>query len=117
MSVEAGSDKGPEHYAPLAKWLHWIIALCVLTIIPMGIIMHEMKPGALQDQLYNLHRSLGVLVMALVLLRIIVRITYGAPAPYAGLTGFERMASGIVHFRASCKTLRGIRQLGADFAG
>lgn len=87
----------PEHYAPAAKWLHWITALCILTIIPVGIVMHEMKPGALQNQLYDLHRSLGFVVLLLVILRFATRLSHGAPPPYAGLTRFERMASTSVH--------------------
>ena len=39
----------PEHYASSSKWLHWLTAVCVFIIIPVGIIMHEMKPGALQN--------------------------------------------------------------------
>lgn len=87
----------PEHYAPAAKWLHWITALCILTIIPVGIVMHEMKPGVVQNQLYDLHRSLGFVVLILVVLRLAIRLNHGAPAPYPGLTRFERVASTGVH--------------------
>ena len=95
MSIEA--SERPEHYAPLAKWLHWIMALCILSLIPVGIIMHEMSPGPLQNQLYDLHRSFGVLVLFLVIIRLAVRSSRGAPAPYAGLTRFERIASTATH--------------------
>lgn len=87
----------PEHYAPAAKWLHWITALCVLIIIPVGIVMHEMKPGPLQNQLYDFHRSLGFVVLVLAVLRLAVRMVRGAPPAYIGLTGFERVASTATH--------------------
>lgn len=87
----------PEHYSAPAKWLHWLTALCILAIIPIGITMHNIAPGALQNRLYDLHRSLGVLVLVLVLLRLGVRMTYRSPAPYVGLTGFERIASTATH--------------------
>ena len=97
MSVINTQTTRPEHYAPMAKWLHWIIALLVLMIIPAGIVMSNATPGPLQDRLYMLHRSTGVLILALVLVRILVRVTYGAPPPYAGLTRFERIASTAAH--------------------
>jgi cytochrome b561 len=86
-----------ESYAPAAKWLHWIIALCVLMLVPAGIVMASIGPGPLQNQLYELHRSLGVLVLLLMIIRVFVRVSHGAPPPYAGLTTFERIASTSVH--------------------
>lgn len=91
------SQSRPEHYAPAAKWLHWIMALCVLAVIPVGIVMHNLKPGPLQNQLYDLHRSTGFLILFLAILRIVVRVQHGAPTPYAGLTRLERIASTAVH--------------------
>ena len=93
----AGKSGRPEHYAPTAKWLHWIVALLVIGMIPVGIAMHEMAPGPLQDRLYMLHRSTGMVVLVLALLRLIVRMAHGAPPPYAGLTRFERIASTATH--------------------
>ena len=95
MSITDNSR--PEHYAPAAKWLHWIVAIMVIGMIPMGIAMHEMAPGPLQDRLYMLHRSTGVVVLVLALLRLFVRLAKGAPPPYAGLTRFERIASTATH--------------------
>lgn len=91
------SDTRPEQYAASAKWLHWLTALCIFILVPVGIAMGGMKPGPLQNQLYDLHRSLGFVVLVLVLLRIAVRFGRGAPAPYVGLTIFERVASTATH--------------------
>lgn len=85
-------------YSPWSKALHWITALCILFIIPAGIVMTNIGPGQLQNNLYNLHRSFGVLVFAIALVRVLVRIAHGAPGPAAGLTAFERFASAFVHY-------------------
>ncbi|MGE3247116.1 MAG: cytochrome b [Beijerinckiaceae bacterium] len=95
--TDTATGTRPEHYASAAKWLHWLTALCIFVIIPVGIAMHEMKPGPLQNQLYDMHRSLGFVVLILVVLRFAVRGAYGAPPPYIGLTAFERIASTAVH--------------------
>lgn len=88
----------PKDYAPTGKALHWITALIVLGIIPAGIIMTNIGSGALQNQLYDLHRSFGVVVFVLAVWRVVVRLYHGAPAPYAGLTRFERVASAFTHY-------------------
>ncbi len=88
----------PLHYAPISKALHWIMALLVLGMIPAGIVMVNIGEGALQNNLFDLHRSFGALVFALALWRVSVRIAHGTPAPAAGLTQFERIASTFVHY-------------------
>lgn len=97
MSDATDGSGRPEHYAPLAKWLHWIIAALILAIIPAGVAMSNAAPGPLQDRLYLLHRSTGLLILALAIIRLAVRWSHGAPAPYAGLTRFERIASTATH--------------------
>ncbi|MFN3891136.1 MAG: cytochrome b [Beijerinckiaceae bacterium] len=92
------SSLRPADYAPWGKALHWITALFVLFIIPAGIVMTNIGPGKLQNNLYDLHRSFGVLVFAIALARVLIRISQGAPGPAAGLTTFERYASATVHY-------------------
>ena len=84
-------------YSPLSKWIHWITALIVLMIIPGGIIMVRMPEGDLQNQIFDMHRSFGVTVFALALVRVAARRMLGVPAPLDTLTPFERRASVGVH--------------------
>ena len=92
------NEIAPAGYSPWSKALHWITALFVLFIIPAGIVMTNIGPGQLQNNLYNLHRSFGVLVFALALARVLVRIAQGGPGAAPGLTRFERFASATVHY-------------------
>lgn len=85
-------------YSPWGKTLHWVSALMILFIIPAGIVMTNIGQGRLQNNLYDLHRSFGVLVFVITLSRVLVRIAHGAPGPAAGLTPFERVASATVHY-------------------
>jgi cytochrome b561 len=66
-------------------------------VIPIGILMNDLSPGALQDRLFNLHRSLGTLILALAILRVLMRWIGGVPAPHPGLTRFQRVASELAH--------------------
>jgi cytochrome b561 len=84
-------------YSAFAKLLHWLVAICVLSTIPIAFWMSNTGPGPLQDNLYNLHKSLGVLILALMLLRIAYRLITGAPAPDPTLAPWQRAVSSIMH--------------------
>lgn len=87
----------PDGYPLVARLLHWIVALCVLSLIPAGLLMNHVPSGEPQNALYTAHRSLGVLVMVLSVIRLGCRLTVKWPEPEASLTVWQRRASGIVH--------------------
>jgi cytochrome b561 len=84
-------------YSGRQKTLHWIIAVAVLATIPAGLIMNRIGEGPAQDQLYDLHRSFGLVILVLAMVRLGVRWSDGAPPPAVSLTPFERVASVAVH--------------------
>ena len=84
-------------YPASSKWLHWAVAACVLSIIPVGIAMNWVSEGPTQDTLYNLHKSLGVLILLLMILRLVNRLMVGAPAPDPDLARWQKAASSAVH--------------------
>ena len=79
------------------KWLHWVVALLVFGLVPVGIAMGRLPEGPLQDSLFNLHRSFGMLVLVLVLARLALRFHRGTPANATGLTRFETAVSKATH--------------------
>jgi cytochrome b561 len=83
-------------YSSLAKSLHWLVAAIVFGLIPIGVVMADLKPGPLQDRLFVLHESFGVTVLALMILRLGNRLRR-SPAPAAYLSPGERIASLAVH--------------------
>ena len=82
-------------YSGTAKLLHWLVALCVLTIIPVGFWMN--MEGPYQNQLFNLHKSLGVLILGLMIVRIAYRLLAGAPAAEPGIARWQKAISSAVH--------------------
>ena len=87
----------PTVYSPVSKWIHWITALLVLGIIPGGVLMTRMDEGALQNQIFDMHRSFGVVVFALAAMRVAARRMLGTPAPDETLSPLERRVSVGVH--------------------
>lgn len=84
-------------YPGTSKLLHWLVAACVLTTAPVAIAMGRVGPGPTQDSLYNLHKSLGVLIFVLMILRLINRIVKDAPIPDPSIEPWQRAVSSAVH--------------------
>ena len=84
-------------YPSSSKLLHWLVAASVLIMIPIGITMGKIPEGALQNALFNLHKSFGILILALMAARLINRIVAGAPAPAPGLARWQRIVSSATH--------------------
>ena len=83
-------------YSAAAKTLHWLVAAIVVALVPSGLVMAALSRGPSQDRLFALHESFGVIALALMLLRVGVRLR-GAPTPWPPLSRGERGASGAVH--------------------
>jgi cytochrome b561 len=84
----------PLRYSASAKGLHWLIAIAVIALIPMGLVMKRvLDEGALRDRLYDFHEALGAAVLLVMALRLARRSIVGAPAPDGTLSPFERRAS------------------------
>jgi cytochrome b561 len=84
-------------YSAPAKWFHWLTALLVLILIPVGIAMTNMSDGAAKNNLYEYHKSFGITVWVIAALRVAYRLAKGAPPPDPSLSGFQRTASNTVH--------------------
>src|SRR5262245_5873659 len=86
-----------DHYPATSKLLHWLVAGCVLTTVPVAIAMTNISEGPAQDALYNLHKSLGVLILILMVLRLVNRLAVGALAPEDAIERWQKVVSSIVH--------------------
>jgi cytochrome b561 len=86
-----------DHYPATSKLLHWLIAICVLTTAPVAIAMTRVDKGPTQDALYNFHKSLGVTILILMILRLLNRIVAGAPIAHPGIEPWQKTASATVH--------------------
>ena len=98
MSMAAGArderinkDKGtalPRYairaYRLPAKVFHWVTAGLVLFMVTSGVTMKQLGSGPVADILFNVHKTTGVLVLAVVLLRLSYRIVMPDPGSDRG---------------------------------
>ena len=87
-----------EHYGLIARALHWVIALAIIMLYAIANIMQAMEPGPDKWQLYDVHKSIGVIVLGLVLLRLLWRFTNPVPKLPAGTSTWQRKAASLSHF-------------------
>jgi cytochrome b561 len=88
----------PARYSATQKWLHWTIVLLVLLQITVGIMLGNLGEGTLTNVLYELHKSFGLTVLGLALVRIGVRLWHGAPSLEPGVPGWQRLAAYASHY-------------------
>ena len=91
----------PAAYSGLQKLVHWLTALLVFVMIPVGFLMVRRGAAtnfdALTGQLYTMHKTFGAIVLLLVLLRVGLRLGRGAPAPEPSLGRLQVIAAESVH--------------------
>lgn len=85
------------HYKSGAKWLHWLIALMVFGLLGVGLYMTDLRISPQKIQLYMTHKSVGLTVLMLMLLRLAYRLKNPAPALPVGIPGWQKTASHISH--------------------
>lgn len=85
--------EGIERYNNVAIALHWIIAVLVLTQIYVGWTFGDMARGPAQDQWFTWHKTLGVTILLLSIVRLAWRLTNPPPPLPDTLPRWERIAA------------------------
>lgn len=83
-------------YSGVAIVLHWAIAVLIIVNIPLGIVGAQLE-NDFGQQLTNLHKPLGIAVLAFSFLRILWRLGHRPPSLPEAMPGAMRCASHVVH--------------------
>jgi cytochrome b561 len=98
MTVTTLEARPPATYDPTLRALHWVMAILFLANVALGFYASTMHPGTgSRPALLEVHKSLGVTLLVLVVLRGVWRMTHSAPAAPALLSQPARVASNLVH--------------------
>src|SRR5271154_7296240 len=75
---------GRHRFTPLQRLLHWLMAVCILAMLFIGVgMVSTVTPKYLT--LIQIHKPLGIAILVLALIRLALRFTYGSPALPADL--------------------------------
>ncbi|MDU9415982.1 cytochrome b [Pseudomonas sp. zfem005] len=83
-------------FSPLARLLHWSMALLILAMLFIGVGM-VVTLSTRHTWLVELHKPLGIALLALVLLRIAVRLRRPPPALPPDLPGWQHRLAHLSH--------------------
>lgn len=83
-------------YTTTAIWLHWTIALLLAANITLALTADYFPESAVRTVI-DTHKSIGITVLGLVLLRIVWRWRHTPPALPGTYAGWEKTASHAAH--------------------
>jgi len=87
-----------DRWGPVSQALHWLIVLMILVQAIAGLIMGELPKTPQYFWVYTAHKSMGITVLALVLLRLGWRWYAGAPTPVPGTPAWQRRIASVTHW-------------------
>lgn len=92
-----------EHYSGVARFFHWLSAVIVFVMLGTGLAMvYRGKDLNVWDELtntlYTTHKTLGLALLALIVIRLLYRFVQGAPEEEPSLNFLQRFMSHATHF-------------------
>lgn len=86
-------------YSLVAITLHWLIAAAIVALFVIGLTMTDLPNDqiARKFELYQLHKSIGVTVLLLSVLRLAWRLTHRPPPLPTNLKPWEKSAARVTH--------------------
>jgi len=85
-------------YTVTAISLHWVIALLIFANIALGFIGVHWAPAAWERPMLDLHKSFGLTILALVIVRAAWRLTHRPPPLPAAYPKIEVFAAHAAHY-------------------
>lgn len=77
--------------------IHWLTVVLVLCLAGVGLLMDELPNSPTKVQVYALHKSFGLTVLALTVLRLLWRLVAGVPQPVPGTPRWQVVVASLTH--------------------
>jgi len=85
-----------DRFTPLQRALHWLMAICILAMLFIGVgMVSTVHPDYLS--LVSIHKPLGIVILVLALIRLVVRLTSGAPQLPQSMPEPMKLAAHLSH--------------------
>ena len=87
-----------ERWGSVSIGLHWTIAALVLLVqLPAGITMVSVDPGTLQNVCYNIHKTNGIVIFLLAIVRLGWRWSHPVPLLPADMPAWQARLARTTH--------------------
>lgn len=90
-------DNTDPRWGAVSQAMHWLIVLAITAMAIIGLLLDELPPTPSWFWFYDLHKSVGLTVLVLVVVRLCWRLYTGAPQPVPGVPGWQRRLAGLTH--------------------
>ncbi len=87
-----------DRWSRVSIGLHWLTVVLVLGLAMVGLSMDALPAGRLKLQVYALHKSMGLTVLAITVLRLGWRLIGRRPAMLAGMARWQRALAALTHW-------------------
>jgi cytochrome b561 len=87
-----------DRWGIVSQLLHWLVVLLILAAATLGLVMDGLSRTPKYFWVWTTHKSIGITVLALMLLRLAWRLYAGAPAPVPGTPPWQARLASITHW-------------------
>ncbi|GDX36864.1 cytochrome b [Candidatus Pelagibacterales bacterium] len=85
-------------YGFVSKNFHWIMTFVILLNFSLGFFMGDLDKGPLRFFIFNLHKSLGILIIILIILRLFWRLINLVPTPLSQSYLLNKLSKFVHYF-------------------
>lgn len=89
---------GEDSYGSPAKFFHWLIFLLIATLLAVGFLMTDMANTPDKFFVYGLHKSIGVVVLSLAILRLCWKLNNITPRLPNTMRAIEKLGAHGMHW-------------------
>jgi cytochrome b561 len=97
-SLRLAGTGDTQAWSSVAKFLHWLIAALILAQFALGWLASTWQPSPTKLDLFVWHKSTGMLILALLALRLLWRLSHKAPELPWEMPLWERAGAQLSHF-------------------
>jgi cytochrome b561 len=85
-------------YSGTAKTLHWLVLLLLIVQFAVAWTMPHIGRNTPVTTLISLHFTIGVVILAVAIVRLLWRATHGEPAPLDGIPPWQMVSARVMHW-------------------